>query len=1333
MFEKHMNKIAYLHNHTDHGSNLRMLDCINKVPALIDRAVELQAYGLAITDHESLSAHVQALKYVKEGKEKGTIPEDFKLILGNEIYLVNSLEEVRNNYIPKETQFWHFIILAKDLVGHKQLRELSSLAWKNSFYTGKMERTPTVKADLVKIVKANPGHLIASTACLGGELPYWILRNNWDKVNEFLGFCYDLFGTDFFLEIQPSNSPDQIEVNKTIIKICDSCNFPYIVTTDSHYLKKEDRSIHEAYLNSREDEERELADFYATTYLQNYEEIHGFLDEQIGAGYTETALNTTCVVADEIQEFDLYHKQIVPKVRIPNFTMQHSFANAYEKYEYIKKFAYSEEKADQYLLYLIEQGWWEKQYNDSLTADQIEIMISRINDELEAIWESSIKIEDNVASYYLSALEIINMMWDDSDDGGNSLVGPSRGSVASFYTSYLIGIQQLNPLKWNIPYWRHLHPSRPEMPDIDIDSEKSKRQRIIYATGKKFGFDHVLNICTFKTEGSKSSILTAARGLGIDSSIAQYIANMIPVVRGKTTSLTVMVNGDDENGIRPNTEFINECRSYPRLLDVAMSIEGMVCGRSIHASGVIIFDDPYTEHNCMMRSPNGQTTTQWSMEDSEYCGGLKYDYLTVEAMDSMRICFDFLVKYGYVEWQGNLRSTYNKYFHPDVLDYDSEDMWKMAENLEIVNLFQFQTQVGSKAIQAIKPRNLRELGTANAVMRLMVSKEPDETEDPEQPIDTYVRYKNDIGQWYSCMKNKYQLTQPEISILEKYLLPVHGMASMQEEVMELVMDDHISDFTMQEANKLRKSIAKKKVKLQLQAKDLFYKHGHDVKTRINLLDYVWKEVIKKQLGYSFSLPHVAGYSTIAVQEMNMAYHYPIIYWNTANLIVNSGSMDMEDSTQSTNYGKIATAISNMQKRGENITLPLINSMDFGFIPDEEHDRIIYSVKAINGIGDEVAREIIKNRPYSSFEDFCKRMISTGKVKTSQMVQLIKAGCFTELHAEDRRETMKEFLQNYVITPVSKLTLAQFDRLVAFNEQYGFIPDSVKESILHKFFKDYVLDDCFFFKNYVDPAKARIPKAGYRDRWFKLDNVSMRFFQNHYTENSVELVDEESYVISEKKFIKENNIKLEPLRDWLATGEAVNQYNLCLLREAWKKYGAGTVSKWEMDSLSIYCTQEHELAHVKGEQYGIVDFFSLPATAEVYDTFTRTFRQGDAYVKKEFPKYKITRIAGTILDKNKDRHIVTILTTTGVVNVKFDKGQFAHYDRQLSESNGKGGKTVLEKSWFTRGNKVVICGFRREDQFVAKKYTETVWKHTCGLITDVTEDGQLTVQLERGDA
>ena len=141
-----------LHDHSDY-SNLRLVDSIDKIKNLIYRSVELGHKGIAITDHESVSAHVDALKVVKEGKEKGTIPEDFKLILGNEIYLVNSLEEVRNNYIPKETQFWHFILLAKDIVGHRQLRELSSLAWKNSFYTGKMERTPTVKTDLVKIVK----------------------------------------------------------------------------------------------------------------------------------------------------------------------------------------------------------------------------------------------------------------------------------------------------------------------------------------------------------------------------------------------------------------------------------------------------------------------------------------------------------------------------------------------------------------------------------------------------------------------------------------------------------------------------------------------------------------------------------------------------------------------------------------------------------------------------------------------------------------------------------------------------------------------------------------------------------------------------------------------------------------------------------------------------------------------------------------------------------------------------------------------------------------------------------------------------------------------------
>ena len=687
-----------LHTHTEY-SNFRLLDSTNKLQKVIDKAIELGLNGLAITDHDTVAGHIKAIQRHKKLMSEGS---DFKIILGNEIYLVDSLEEVKDNYQPKVTEFYHFILLAKDSIGAKQIRQISSSAWQNSFYTGKMERVPTIKQELVDIIGDNKGHIIATSACAGGEVAHWIKQNRPDKCLEFIDWCQEVFlPENFYLEMQPNDDKEQIRINQTIIKISNQLDIPYIISTDAHYLSADQSSIHEAYLKSRDDDSRETAEFYRTCYLMTEEEIHQWMDEQIGKEQVNIALENTNKIGQSIDFFDLEHSQVVPKVPIPEFVMEHSFKDVYGKCEYIKKFAYSDDIHDRYFLHLIENGWWEKEYKDTLPKEEIFEMMERINIELQAIWESSIKIKDNIASYYITAVDIVKMMWDDA----NSLVGCSRGSIAAFYTAYLIGLQQINPMKYDIPYWRHLHESRPEMPDVDIDSEKSRREAIIEATRKKFGYDKVLNICAFRTEGSKATLLTTCRGLGISSDTAQYLASLIPVVRGNTTSLDVMVNGDSENDIKPNVEFINECNKYEGLLETAMTIEGLICGRTVHASGVIIFESPYTELNCMMRSPNGQPTTQWDMDDSTYAGGLKYDYLTITNLDSMHKCLDFLVEYGYIEWQGSLRETYNKYFHPDVLDYTSEDMWKMAENLEIVNLFQFMTTVGQQAIQKIKPRS----------------------------------------------------------------------------------------------------------------------------------------------------------------------------------------------------------------------------------------------------------------------------------------------------------------------------------------------------------------------------------------------------------------------------------------------------------------------------------------------------------------------------------------------------------------------------------------------------------------------------------------------------
>lgn len=827
--------MIHLHVHDDY-SNIRLIDSINKIDNLVSKAVELKNSGIAITDHESVSGHVNALQIVESGKKSGAIPEDFKLILGNEIYLVNSLEEVKDNYIPKQTKFWHFLLLAKDEIGHKQLRILSSLAWDNSFYTGTMERTPTLKSDLERIIKENPGHLIASTACIGGEAAHWIMNKNIEKFNEFIGYCYELFGDDFYLEMQPNNSEEQVLVNQTLLNVSHQLKIPFIVTCDAHYINKEDKLFHEAFLKSHE-EEREVGDFYETTYMMDENEIHEYLDWQIGKDNVDIAISNTEIIGQKVNEYTLAHSTIVPGADIPEYQEEHYFQNYYADHEYIKKFAYSDSNYDRYLLHLIENGFKTKGYYVGITEEELNTLIDRIEIELSEMWKVTEKIQNSISSYYLSTLELIEIMWNE----GDSLIGVARGSVTGMYTMYLIGLIQMNPVKWGLPHWRHISHERPELADIDLDSQRNRRKQIVDAIKHRRGERKVLNCCTFKTEGSKSAILTAARGLDIDNDTAQYIANLIPITRGFTWSIHDCLYGNEEEERKPVTEFVNEIKKIDGLLETAQSIEGLISGRSIHASAVYLFNDDFTEHNARMKAPNGTYITQFNMKDSDAQGGLKQDLLTISSLDSIRHCMELLIEAGHMKWQGNLRATYNKYLHPDVLDYETPEMWDWIGENKVVDLFQFDTQVGLQAARQIKPHNLVELATANSIMRLMVK-------EGEQPIDTYIRYRNDINEWYKCMREDYHLSEEEINVVEPYLLPVYGVGDTQEIVMELSMDKHIAGFNVAEANKLRKAIAKKNKELQQKMKQTFFKKGHEIGTSDNLLDYIWNEVVGKQLG-----------------------------------------------------------------------------------------------------------------------------------------------------------------------------------------------------------------------------------------------------------------------------------------------------------------------------------------------------------------------------------------------------------------------------------------------------------------------------------------------------
>jgi DNA polymerase-3 subunit alpha len=964
--------------------------------------------------------------------------------------------------------------------------------------------------------------------------------------------------------------------------------------------------------------------------------------------------------------------------------------------------ANSEHDQDQFLLKLIEDGFQSFIPFNTLSKEKFHIILKRIDVELEELWEISNTLNQRMTSYYITVREIINIIWND-DCGGNSLVGSGRGSAAGYLINYLLGITQVNPLEYEIelPHWRHIHKSRPDIPDIDVDTEASKRQQIIQALRQYFGEDKLLQVCTFGTEGSKSALQTACRGLGIDTDIALYLSGMIPFERGQNWSLSDCFFGNDDKERKAIKEFIREVEKYPNLKETALKIEGLINKRSIHASGVIVFNEEYYKTNAMMKAPNGFPITQFNLHDSEAVGNVKFDLLTIEALDKIRTNLDMLLEYNEIQWQGTLRNTFNTYLHPDKLEYNDPAIWKALGEGKIMDLFQFSTDIGLQSAIKVKPSSLLEMAAANSLMRLM-------SDGDEQPIDTYIKYKNDISLWYEEMNNQ-GLNQDEVSVLEEHLLKLYGVADTQESVMLLSMDKRIAGFDVKEANKLRKAIAKKQDKKSLDAvRDSFYKSGRELGNSEAILDYVWNVQIKRQLGYAFSVLHTLAYSIVAVQELNLNHKYNPLYWSTACLSVNAGSteneQDEDNANKSTNYGKIAYAIGNIRQMGVKVDLPDINKAGFGFKPDLDNNSILFGLKGMNGIGDEIVHLIIENRPYQSFNDFLEKMYDTKLIKNSHMNQLIKGGCFDSFG--ERKEVMKQFTK-HTFEPKKQLNFQNMKMLVENN----LIPEQFNLNVRFYNYKNYISQ--FVHKTVVKP----------KDRLFILDNIATPFFEQHFTEECIVDMVDGSLIISEKKFKKEYDKKMEDLKEWLGTEETLSYVNDSLLNQAYSTFENDSISQWEMDSLSYYY-HDHELAAVDFQKYGLDNFNELSEQPTVVNE----------YVSKGIPRqeFKLNRIAGTVLDKDKNKHQVTLLTTDGVVTIKLYAGAFSHYNKQISKPIGKDKKEIVESSWFTRGNKLLVTGFRRGNKFVPRKYKNSIYQHTIALIKEIDPEGSLILQTERAE-
>lgn len=655
-------------------------DSINTPKKLVKYAQEIGLKGICITDHESLGAHVELNKIQQELIEQGS---DFKIGLGDEIYLTNDRE-------PGQ-KYYHFILIAKNSIGHKMLRELSSTAWINSYFDRRMERVPTLKSELKSVVeKYGKGNLIASSACLGSEIDFCILkmheaeqigdikykRQYYNELVEFIKFCLDIFGDDFYLEVQPAQSEEQLIVNNKMKSIADYFGIKIIVTTDAHYLREEDRSVHEAYLNSKGGE-RETAEFYRYAFLQTTEQVIENL-QNTNLNYKELEKNTW-EIYDKIERYTLHKKQQVPQVDVPNYPKIHSSLG----YVTLDSMYESDNSQERYWVnYCVDKLKEIGKYND--------IYLSRLEEEADIQKTIGKKLETCMFSYPIFLQHYINLFWENG-----STVGAGRGSACSGLNHYLLGVTQLDPIEWDLPYWRYLNKERVEFGDIDIDICPSKRELIFEKIREERGQLGCIQVCTYGTETTKSAIKTACRGYrsqdfpeGIDIDIAEYMTSLIPQERGFLWDIHDVVYGNEEKGRKPVKNFINEVNKYPGLLDIIESIEGIICRRGIHASGVNFYGKDPFETACFMRAKNGAIITQFSLHDAEYCSDVKFDFLVTEIQDVIVQCLNILQEYGRIEDGLSLREMYDKYIHPGVLPINDNKLWKACISGKIQKFFQ---------------------------------------------------------------------------------------------------------------------------------------------------------------------------------------------------------------------------------------------------------------------------------------------------------------------------------------------------------------------------------------------------------------------------------------------------------------------------------------------------------------------------------------------------------------------------------------------------------------------------------------------------------------------
>jgi DNA polymerase III subunit alpha len=640
-----------LHIHSDYS----LLDGASQLPALIDRALELEMPAIALTDHGVMYGAIELLK-VCRGK-------NIKPIIGNEMYVING-DITKQERRPR----YHQVVLAKNNQGYKNLVKLTTLSSLQGVQGKGIFSRPCINKDL--LAEYHEG-LIVTSACLGGEIPQAIMQGKPEIARRVAEWYKDLFQDDFYLEIQDHGSQEDRIVNVELIKIAQEQNIKFIATNDSHYISCYDVEAHDALLciqTGKLISEDNRMRYSGTEYLKSAEEMASLFRDHLPDTVIQQAIATTLEVADKVEPYDVFGKGQLPNFPVPDGHTPDTYLEVVTWDGLLKRLNVTDPKA----------------------VDQV--YRERVDYELKMMQKMGF------STYFLVVWDFIKYARDHSIP-----VGPGRGSAAGSLVAYSLGITNIDPVHHGLLFERFLNPERISMPDVDTDFCIEKRGQMIDYVTQTYGDDKVAQIITFNRMTSKAVLKDVARVLDVPYGDADRMAKMIPVSRGKPAKLKVMISDQT-----PAPEFKEKYDNDPivrRWLDMAIRIEGTNKTYGVHAAGVVISAQPLDEIVPLQRNNDGSVITQYFMEDLENIGLLKMDFLGLRNLTMIQKTVDLLKK------------THNIDLDLDHIPLDDEKSFQLLAKGQLEGIFQLESSGMRQVVRDLKPSCLEDISSILALYR----------------------------------------------------------------------------------------------------------------------------------------------------------------------------------------------------------------------------------------------------------------------------------------------------------------------------------------------------------------------------------------------------------------------------------------------------------------------------------------------------------------------------------------------------------------------------------------------------------------------------------------